>query len=224
MARTQKLKIINILLGSVDGKIASHDQQSSSERRLLQFTNTDDFKHLQKITAQCDAVLIGAKSLHSESGAFRVAHLRKDQREPHWFVMTKSGNIKFEHPFWKQQDIPKSIFHHSTLSSRDSTAGSSITNTNEMYDNYYKGNIFDFFKSLSQQKIKKIALLGGGELNGFFWEHNLVSELHLTLSPFVIGDKNAPQLISANHALNTKLQLKYARKKKNFLFLHYKVL
>lgn len=199
MARAQKIKIINILLSSLDGKIATHQQESSAQRRLLKWTNDDDFNHMQKLTATCDAVLIGARTLHSEIGAFRVAHLRKDGNEPHWFVMTKSGKINLEHPFWTQEKISKSVFYFSGLSS-----------------------VFEFLDLLHQKKMKTVALLGGGELNGFFWEHDLVSELHLTISPFIIGAQNAPSLIKTTHPLHKKLKLVNVTQKKNFLFLHYK--
>lgn len=199
MARThQQIKIINVLLASVDGKLASHRHESSAERREAQFTNRDDFQHMQKITAQCDAIFIGARSIETEIGAFRVAHLRKDHTEPHWFVMTKNKTINMKHSFWSQNDIPKSVFHF--------TGDKSLT---------------DFLASLKKQNIKKIALLGGGELNGYFWEHNLVSELHLTLSPQIIGCHHAPQLVQTNDVLRAQLKLKHVRKKGDFLFLHY---
>lgn len=199
MARTQKIKIINILLSSLDGKIATHTEESTAERRLLKWTNNDDFNHMQKLTATCDAVLIGARTLQNEIGAFRVSHLRKDASEPHWFVMTKSGKINLEHQFWKQENIPKSVFYFNGLAS-----------------------VFDFFDLLHQKKMKKVALLGGGELNGFFWEHDLVSELYLTISPFIIGAQNAPSLVKTTHPLHKKLKLLNVTQKKNFLFLHYK--
>lgn len=201
MARTQKIKIINILLASIDGKIATHNNESSAQRRALRFTNSDDFKHMQKLTSTCDAVLIGARTLHSELGAFRVAHLRKNKTEPHWFILTKSGHINYAHPFWNQKNIPKSVVH-----------------LNDAF------SLFDFVKSLEQQKMKRVALLGGGELNGLFWTHNLVSDLHLTVSPRIIGALSAPNLINTAHSLHTKLRLSSIDRKRSFLFLHYKVI
>lgn len=199
MARAQKIKIINILLSSLDGKIATHHQESTHQRRMLQWTNDDDFNHMRQLTAKCDAVLIGARTLDCEIGAFRVADLRKDHTEPHWYVMTKSGVLNPEHPFWKQDNIPKSVFYFKD-----------IVSVSELLDDLHK------------KKFKKIALLGGGELNGFFWENNFVSDLHLTLSPFVVGYKNAPCLIKTEHPLHKKLKLITIKKKNNFLFLHYK--
>lgn len=198
MARTQKIKIINILLSSIDGKIASHSQESTAQRRQLKWTNDDDFQHMRKLTAQCDGVLIGARTLNSEIGAFRVADLRKDKTEPHWFIMTKSGAVNHAHPFWQQQKIPKSIFHFDGMES-----------------------LVKFFDDLRKKKIKKLALLGGGELNGFFWENDLVSELYLTISPLMIGTQNAPSLLKTNQPLHKQLKLVEIRNKKNFLFLHY---
>ncbi len=201
MARAQKIKIINILLASLDGKIATHDCESSEARRALRFTNADDFKYLQNITAQCDAVFIGAKSIECEIGAFRVAHLKNNAQEPHWYVFTQSGNINFKHAFWSQENIPKSVFHYQSVD-----------------------HLNDFLNSLLEQKIQTIALLGGGKLNSLFWQNHLVDELHLTLCPMIIANKNAPSFINSELQMNQSLKLLNTEIKKDFLFLHYKVM
>lgn len=200
MARTQKIKIINILLSSVDGKIATHDCESTENRRNLKFTNEVDFKILQKLTAKCDAVFIGAKSLECEKGAFRVAHLRADKKEPHWFVFTRSGTVNLEHDFWKQENIPKTLYQYTNVQ-----------------------DLKEFLNSLPKKNIKKIALLGGGKLNGIFWNEQLVDELYLTLSPFVVGQTNVPNLIDSNISIQKQLKLLKVQKIENFLFLHYKI-
>jgi len=226
VARTQKIKIINILLSSVDGRIATHEQESSADRRLSQFTNKDDFTHLQKLTATCDAVFIGAKSMQSEEGAFRVAHLRKDKTEPHWYVMTKTGHINFEHPFWSQKSIPKSVFkftpEEESLTTTQLQTKSDIHIMSQNID-YHTGSITSFLDYLKTKKVKKIALLGGGELNGVFWAAGLVSDLYLTMSPMIVGKKTSPQLINFPKTIDTHLKLLKVQKKENFLFLHYTV-
>lgn len=214
MARTQKIKIINIILSSIDGRIASHSYESTEERRISGFTNEVDFKHMQKLTSKCDAVFISSKSILAEIGAFRVAHLRRDNSEPFWFIMTKNGISDFTHPFWNQENIPKAVFKLN-----DALPLNIIKNQIPQIS----GTITDFLKYLEKNNFKKIALLGGGELNGYFWEHDLVSELYLTLSPMLIGREDAPKFVSAGKILNKHLKLRNVRKKGNFLFLDYKV-
>ena len=113
--KKQKFEIINIIAASVDGKIASHSMESSLERNQIGMICNEDFQRMRASVATCDAVFIGAKSIESEKGAFRVSDLTKNNSEPEWIIFTQSGNISFQHPFWKQKNISKSIFFVSSF-------------------------------------------------------------------------------------------------------------
>lgn len=216
-----EFEIINVMACSVDGKIAFHSHESSAERRAHKFVCEEDFQRMQSTVASCDAVFVGARTLESEMGAFRVAHLRYNLSEPLWIVFSRSGNISLNHPFWQQANIPKSIFF---VSSFDYSENPMLTiQENELNIVTYLGNISGLISKLSTMGLTKFVLLGGGELNAAFWEQNLVTELKLTISPFVVGKKDSPSLISSSFLLQKKLQCQNVSSSGDFVFIDYKI-
>lgn len=217
-------QIRNIILSSVDGKIAFHPKESTQERKHSGFACDKDFLRLQKLTAECDVVFIGAQTIESEQGAFRVSHLRPDGTEPHWIVFTRSGDIPFQSPFWTQQGIPKSIFF---VSSFDLVEPAEFhikhTDVHGAQIPYQIGNLAGLFRYLEEKSFRKAALLGGGKLNEAFWQHDMVDELYLTISPVLVGHRHAPQLVSGDHILKKQLKMTHFSMDDDFLYVDYRV-
>ncbi len=218
------LQIMNVMLSSINGKIALHSNESSAQRLEEGFACSQDFERMQKIVAQCDVVFIGAHSIECERGAFRVAHLRQEQTEPEWIIFTRTGNISFKSPFWNQKNIIKSIFFVTSFNMEEEP----ILRVEEKKFNFgtitcYLGNMLGLKEYLVNKKYKKAALLGGGKLNSAFWENNLVDELYLTLSPFVVGGDDSPNLLNMSSFFKKKLILKKYEARENFIFLDYSV-
>lgn len=222
MADSYKFKIINILLASIDGKIACHSHESTRERETNGFTCKSDFLRMQRLTSQCDVVFIGANTIESEQGAFRVSSLRDDGTEPQWIVFTRSGEIPFQSPFWKQENIPKSIFFVSSFDPKEKPEFHiKETDVNGIKIDYYLGNISGLFNYLQKKGCQKAALLGGGKLNAAFWEYDLVDELYLTISPVLVGRNEAPGLVNAQHLLGKKLKIQKIITENDFIYVDY---
>lgn len=225
MPRSSKgFSIINIMASSIDGKISSYNKESTLERNKIGMLCKEDFIRLRSAVASCDAVFIGARSIECEKGAFRVSDIKKGKKEPEWIIFTRSGKINFSHSFWQQKNIPKSIFFASSFQTTEDPI-LNVENKDLPFGkiNCYYGNISGLLKHLQSKKMKKFALLGGGELNAAFWEQNLVDKLLLTISPFIIGNKNSPQLVSSLHLLTKKLECQKVTQAGNFVFIDYKV-
>lgn len=215
-------KILNIMLSSLDGKIGFHSSESTSERNNAQFTCSEDFERMRKLVSQCDVVFHGARSIESEQGAFRVADMRASQDEPEWIIFTRSGNLSFQSSFWKQEGISKSLFFVSSFQSDEPP----ILQIEEKEFPFGKircllGNISGLIEYLKRKGFQKAALLGGGKLNSAFYEQDLVDELYLTLSPFLVGSENAPLLLDCHKLIKKKLKLKKIEKVHDFVFLDY---
>lgn len=207
---------------SVDGKIATHPFESTAERNKNNFTCPDDFAHMQKLVSSCDVVFLGAKSIEVEQGAFRVGHLRADGNEPEWIIFTRSGNITFQSHFWKQKNIPKSLFFVSSFDKLEIPQFYSEIKEFPFGEiNCYLGNINGLIEYLKAKNVNKAALLGGGKLNTPFWENHFIEELHLTISPFLVGHKDAPTILSSEISINTELILKKTLSRNNFVYLTY---
>ncbi|BBH52178.1 dihydrofolate reductase family protein [Fluviispira sanaruensis] len=224
MFHTENLTIINIMAASVDGKISAHKLESTEDRNQSGLVCNEDFLRMRKLVATCDAVFLGARTLSTEKGAFRVANLTPKQAEPEWIVFTRSGEISFSHEFWQQKNIPKSIFFVSSFNKSDEPF---LKIEEKQFPfatiNCYLGNIIGLLQYLKEKNYKKIALLGGGELNAAFWEQKLVDELFITISPIIIGNKNAPALISSETILKSILECEKVSQSGDFIFIDYKV-
>ena len=210
---------------SVDGKIASHSCESTTERKQIGMLCAADFQRLKETVALNDCVFISSKSIEVEKGAFRVHKHSKNGREPEWIVFTLSGLSNFSHPFWSQTGIPKSLFHvlDFNINSPPNLSINEFILENEKIT-LYKGNISGLLEYLVKNKKTKYGLLGGGRLNASFWEQNLVNHLFLTLSPMLFGKFDLPSLVSSSHLLLKKLKCEKITQSGDFIFIDYKVL
>lgn len=210
---------------SVDGKIASHASESTTERNKIGMLCSADFERLKQAVALNDCVFISSKSIEVEKGAFRVNKHTDKGTEPEWIVFTLSGKYNFSHPFWSQKEIPKSLFHviDFNINSNPELSIKEIIIKNEKIT-FYKGNISGLLEYLVKNKKTKYGLLGGGKLNASFWEQNLVNNLLLTLSPMLFGKFDLPSLVSSSHLLLKKLKCERIAQLGDFIFIDYKVL
>ncbi len=223
--KKNNLHIKNIMLSSVNGKIAFGSSESSVQRNKNGFVCSQDFERMRALVALCDVVFIGAKSIETEKGAFRVEDLRQNKiGEPEWIVFTQSGDISFQSDFWRQEGIPKSLFFISSFDKKDPPLfRTEKTQTPVGEIPCYVGNMQGLVQHLQTQNKLKAALLGGGKLNGPFWQHGWVDELYLTISPFVVGGEQNPSLITLQTKLIQKLKLTQCTQKDGFVYLDYLV-
>ena len=86
-------------------------------------------------------------------------------------------------------------------------------------------NIKSLIKILSKRKIKTILLEGGGTINWEFIKNNLVDEFFITITPFILGGKDAITLVQGEGfdkiTKSHKLRLNVIKRLENDLFLHY---
>ena len=86
-------------------------------------------------------------------------------------------------------------------------------------------NIKKLLAALRKQGIKKILVEGGGETNWSFIKENLIDEVIITITPYLVGGVTATTLVDGDGfstiAKSTKLKLKSARRMNNEIILHY---
>jgi riboflavin biosynthesis pyrimidine reductase len=208
--------IINIMLSSLNGKIAQDGTQSTRDRHLFGFTCDDDFQQMISLVSECDAVFIGASSMSVEAGAFRTAHLRLKKDEPEWIVFTQSGQINFQNPFWHQEGIPKSVFFSTSFSPQEKPILKEVPG--DLHTDYV-GNIGGLLENLYKKGMRKIALLGGGRLNAAFYKAGLVDELYLTLAPQFVCSELCIDLIYSVERHNMPFCINKIELKNNFIYL-----
>ena len=78
---------------------------------------------------------------------------------------------------------------------------------------------------LGKQGIKKILVEGGGTTNWTFVKENLVDEIIITITPYLVGGVTATTLVDGDGfsviTKSTKLKLKNTRRMNNEIILHY---
>ena len=86
-------------------------------------------------------------------------------------------------------------------------------------------NLKSLLRILYKKKISKILVEGGGTINWEFIKNNLIDELFITVSPYIIGGTNSISLTEGTGFSKVidspKLSLKSTRRLKNHLVLHY---
>jgi len=213
-----------ILAMSADGKIAD------AARSPARFGSPEDKAHLETQIAQADAVLFGAGTLRAYGTTMKVNQpenllLREKSGKPPQpvqIVASRSGEFDPNLKFFSQP-VPRWLVttqEVSTLNKKSISLFEKILTTNQ------KGSINweQVFQELSILGIKKLAVLGGGELVAALFANQLVKELWLTICPVIIGGKNSPTPVDGlGLTSKQKLCLLETKVVGSEIFLHYSV-
>ncbi len=210
-----------ILAMSADGKIT--DYQNSAAR----FGSKNDKNHLEKQISLSDAVIFGANTLRSYGTTLTIKNqellnLRNEQNKPLQpvnIICSNSGKINPELRFFSQ-DVPRWLI--------TSLEGGKVWQNTNYFDQIFIINSwFDIFAQFKQLGIKKMAILGGGELVATLLELNLINEFWLTICPLILGGKNTPTLVEGNGFLqeqSKRLKLIDIVRIEDEIFLNYRVI
>ena len=86
-------------------------------------------------------------------------------------------------------------------------------------------NVKSLLQNLGRRKIKTVLLEGGGSINWEFIKNNLVDELFITITPYILGGTDSISLVQGKGfdtiLKSTKLRLKSVRRIQNDVVLHY---
>lgn len=231
-----------ILAMSADGKIADRN------RSPARFGSARDKAHLETQIAKVDGVLFGRGTLQAYGTTLSVSSpelLQHRQRQgkspqPIQMVCSSSGKINPNLRFF-QQPVPRWLLttpqgltqFKQEFSNSNSSHQSDIYDcfqdfitTNTLSENQDLIDWNDAFKNLIQRGLKRLAILGGGQLVSSLILMNFIDELWLTVCPLILGGVNAPTPVEGQGFLSNvapRLQLLEARQVKQEVFLHYKL-
>jgi riboflavin-specific deaminase-like protein len=194
--------LVNMAM-SADGKIAS------ANRRVSTFSSPRDHDNLLRLRAGADAVLCGARTvdlnaIHLGPGParFRRLRLRRGLAEYNLRVIASgSGSL----------DPGAAVFRHRFSPVLVLTTGRAPARALARLRRVADGvkicgrRTLDLPAALrwlrEEWQVRRLVVEGGGELNDAFFRAGLVDELHLTLSPVIIGGRKAPTIAEGEGAL-----------------------
>ncbi|MUG95247.1 riboflavin deaminase [Scytonema sp. UIC 10036] len=209
---------------SADGKI------SDVTRSPARFGSKTDKAHLEEQIALADAVIFGAGTLRAYGTTLTVSHPQLLQQraragkppQPIQIVITRSAHLNPEMRFFQQKisrwlltASPGALFWKERLDFEQILVFEKPTG---------EIDIEAGLKHLKNLGIKRLAVLGGGELVSSMLAINLIDEFWLTICPLIIGGAAAPTPVEGNGFLSDlapSLQLLEVRTIEQEVFLHY---
>lgn len=222
----QRPYITVVLAMSVDGKIAD------VERSPARFSSERDRLHLETQIAQADGVLFGAGTLRAYGTTLRVSHpelLQQRQQsgqppQPVQIVCSNSATLDPQYKFFTQP-IPRWLL--------TTVAGAKKWQEKPSFEKILivpsTSKSIDWMAALRQLAtagLKRLAVLGGGELVASLLALNLVDELWLTVCPLILGGTTAPTPVDGLGFLtksSPRLELLSTQVVEQELFLHYRL-
>ena len=206
------MQITNVMAVSLDGRIASHPDETDEERSRLGFTNDDDREHLLDLLKSTDAVIVGSSSLKASGGAFAV---RNDQgRFPIWAVLTNRG-LTDGHRFYQQSELPRWLVSKEAL---DLPSGQSMIRNLVCGDAAPPRVIVD---ALSAAGCQRVLLFGGSSVNKQFYAEGLVNRLIVTVCPIILARSHALPLVAPDLPFPVHLRLGASQQLGNLVILSY---
>jgi riboflavin-specific deaminase-like protein len=192
--------VFSNLATSIDGKIASRD------RGHFYLGTAADRKRMQALRKRADAILMGGATLRSFKGPLRVKGAKASPLN-----VVVSGTLRGISPAWsffRASDTRRLVFTgpHAPVARRRAIA--------KFADVFVldprKPTAPQIVKELERRGVKRLLVEGGGTVMWDFVKARLLDEIHVTLTPWVLGGRDAPTLVDgvgfpAGKALKFKL-------------------
>ena len=165
------------------------------------FSSKSDKRRLVEIRAQCDAVLVSAKTLAADNmsmglpdAALRAARTARGQREyPFRVLLTNSGRIDPALRLFAKTFSPIVIF--STTRMPASIRAALAARADVWLHESASVNLPAMLATLrADYGVKRLVCEGGAQIFRALLTAGLVDELHTTLSPRIFGGEKAPTL------------------------------
>lgn len=206
------MRIINVMGASLDGRIASHPNESDADRKRYGFTNEADHAHLRTLLKDCDAVIVGGHSVNVSGGVMEVQ--RPDGVCPTWVLCSNAG-FQLDQPIWSKPDTPKWLVSRAPVAAGGCPEGV----FNIVYGE--KGLASSVLQACRDAGFERVLLFGGGVINREFYAAGAVDELILTLCPVVVGRETGVPVVAPELDEPVRFELKEVKSEGDLAFLHY---
>ncbi len=209
-------KIILSAAISIDGKIATRtgDSKLSSKK---------DLTRLHKLRSQVDVILIGKNTVNKDNPLLTVRYSKG--KNPIRIILDSHGTISNKSKILQTSNKVRTIIVVSKKITKKNLQKLKKFSVEIIIVGENQVNIKSLIKILSKRKIKTILLEGGGTINWEFIKNNLVDEFFITITPFILGGKDAITLVQGEGfdkiTKSHKLRLNGIKRLENDLLLHY---
>jgi 5-amino-6-(5-phosphoribosylamino)uracil reductase len=180
---------------SIDGYL-----DGAAEERLL-LSNADDFDRVDAVRAECDAILVGARTVRRDNPRLLVrSQERREQRvakgmQPSPIKVTVTGRAKLDAraEFFTAGDTEKIVY---CASASMPDAMQRLGRVATVIDGGQPVDLRRMTHDLYRRGVGRLMVEGGGTMHTQFLTADLADELHLVVAPFFVGDSRARRFVS----------------------------
>ena len=203
---------------TLDGKLATRtgDSKLSTKRDKIR---------VYKLRSKVDAIIIGKNTAKIDDPLLSIHNIKG--KNPIRVILDSNGTLDINSRIIKTcSKIPTIIAVSKKAKPKNLEKLKKFPITVLVCGND-KINIKNLLKILKQKKIKNVLLEGGGITNWTFVKENLVDDIIITVTPYLVGGSTATTLVDgigfSKIVGSTRLKLKNVRKVKNEIILHYQL-
>ena len=214
MAKSRPHIILSAAI-SIDGKIATHSGESNLSSKM-------DLIRLHRLRRDVDAILVGKNTINVDDPLLTVRHVKG--KNPIRIILDSSGTISANSKIVKTANKISTILVVAERTTRNISKlgkkGVEIIRCGRD-----KIDLKKLLNILQKRGISKILLEGGGITNWYFLKEKLVDEIILTVTPYILGDKDAISLVQGDGfgkiSKSPSFKLKKIKRMKNEIVLYY---
>ncbi|MDP3780391.1 MAG: 2,5-diamino-6-(ribosylamino)-4(3H)-pyrimidinone 5'-phosphate reductase [Nitrosopumilaceae archaeon] len=201
---------------SLDGKIATKSGDS-------RFSSGKDKIRVYRLRATVDAILVGKNTVKRDDPILTVHQVKG--KNPIRIILDSRATISTKSRIIKTCNKIPTIIAVSKKASNKNLEKLRKFPLKIIVSGNNTVNIKKLLKTLWKLKIKKILVEGGGAVNWEFVNQNLFDEIIVTITPFLVGGKDAVSIIEGKGfskiAKSRKLKLEKILRLENEVILCY---
>ena len=206
---------------SIDGKISSRSNDSS-------FSSKMDLVRVHKLRASVDGIVIGISTVLEDNPMLNVRYFSTGTKNPARIIIDSKARIPLNSKIIRSSKKIQTIIATTHNASLKKIKELEKVGAQVLFSGKGKVNIKNLFQVLERLDFKKILVEGGGEINWSVLKLGLADELIVTISPVVIGGRDAKTLVEGEGIPNIingiKMKLsKTVIQNKNEIVLYYKL-
>ncbi len=201
---------------SIDGKIATKTGDS-------ELSSKQDKIRVHRLRAKVDAIIVGIRTVSVDDPLLTVRHTKG--KNPTRIVLDSFGKILPSTRIIKTANKVPTIIAVSKKTPKKNLARLASYPVKILITGQNKVELRKLLNTLQKEKIKTVLLEGGGTLNWEFIRQGLVDEIIITVTPYIVGGKDAITLVEGkgfSKILHSpKLKLHKVARQNNEIVLHY---
>lgn len=212
MVKSRPYVIVSAAM-SIDGRLATRTGRSN-------LSSKKDLIRMHKLRSTVDAILVGKNTIHIDDPLLTVRYVKG--KNPIRIILDSKGSLSTKSKVIETAKKIPTILVVSENAPRKFekfiAKGVKVIRCGKN-----KVDLKKLLGILKKNGIKRIMVEGGGTTNWYFFKEQLVDEIIITITPYVIGGYNSISLVEGDgfSKISDSFKLKKIKKIQNELVLHY---